>query len=54
MGLTIYLGAYFGKWLDGRSDSSGRTYTIVLTLLAVVVSLWSVHVQLKKINDQHD
>ena len=54
MGITIYLGAYFGKWLDEYFQTSNRTYTIILTLLALIISIWSVLMQLKKINDKYD
>jgi membrane protein DedA with SNARE-associated domain len=53
MGITIYLGAYFGKKLDAHFNTS-KTYTLILTLLALLISLWSVLVQLKKINDKYD
>jgi len=53
MGITIYLGAYFGKKLDLHFNTN-RTYTLVLTLLALGVSLWSVLAQLKRINDKYD
>jgi len=53
MGITIYLGAYFGKKLDIHFDSN-KTYTLILTLLALLISLWSVLAQLKKINDKFD
>ena len=54
MGLTIYLGAYFGKWLDGYFETDGKPYTIVLILVALGVSLWSILTQLKRINDQNE
>ena len=53
MGITIYLGAYFGKKLDVHFNSN-KTYTLILTLLALLISLWSVLAQLKKINDKYD
>lgn len=53
MGITIYLGAYFGKKLDAHFNSN-KTYTLILTLLALLISLWSVLAQLKKINDKYD
>jgi membrane protein DedA with SNARE-associated domain len=53
MGITIYLGAYFGKKLDLHFNTN-RTYTLILTLLALGVSLWSVLSQLKRINDKYD
>ncbi len=54
MGITIYLGAYFGKRLDTYFETSGKTYTIILTLVALVSSLYSIIQQLKKINEKYD
>lgn len=53
MGITIYLGVYFGKKLDALFDTN-RTFTLVLTLVSLVVSLWSVLSQLKQINNKYD
>lgn len=54
MGITIYLGAYFGKKIDANINPSKKTFTIVLTLLALLISIWSVINQLKKINDKYE
>jgi F0F1-type ATP synthase assembly protein I len=54
MGITIYLGVYFGKWLDSYFETNGKTYTIILTLLSLVAAIWSVLAQLKNINDKYD
>ena len=54
MGITIYLGAYFGKKLDAHFQTSTKIFTIIGTLLAMVISIWSVLAQLKKINDKYD
>ena len=54
MGITIYLGAYFGKKLDAYFQTSTKIFTIIGTLLAMVISIWSVLAQLKKINDKFD
>jgi membrane protein DedA with SNARE-associated domain len=54
MGITIYLGAFFGKRLDIYFESTGKPYTIILTLAALGVSLWSILAQLKKINKQDE
>ncbi|SNR40069.1 Putative F0F1-ATPase subunit Ca2+/Mg2+ transporter [Lutibacter agarilyticus] len=53
MGITIYLGAYFGKKLDAHFETT-KTYTLILTLLSLLIALWSVLAQLKKINDKYD
>lgn len=54
MGLTIYLGAFFGKKLDAYFEYEKKTFTIILTLIALVASLYSVISQLKRINDKYD
>jgi len=54
MGITIYLGAYFGKKLDAHFMTEKKTYTIILTLVAMLISLWSVLAQLKNINKKDD
>lgn len=54
MGITIYLGAYFGKKLDIYFQTGGKAFTIILVLVAMVASIWSVLAQLKKINDKYD
>ncbi len=54
MGITIYLGAYFGKKLDAYFNPTNKTYTIILTLLALLIAIWSVLLQLKRINDKYD
>ena len=54
MGITMYLGVYFGKWLDTYFQTFNKTYTIILTLFALFISIWSVLAQLKKINNKYD
>ncbi|UMB53271.1 AtpZ/AtpI family protein [Lutibacter sp. A64] len=54
MGVTIYLGVYFGKWLDAYFQTTNKIYTIILTLFALFASIWSVLAQLKNINDKYD
>jgi uncharacterized membrane protein YfcA len=50
MGVTIFLGAYFGRWLDERYPSGKKWFTMIMTILAVVVSLYLVIKQVNKIN----
>lgn len=50
MGVTIYAGAYFGKWLDAKYSGEQQTYTIIFTLLALVVSFYSLIKQIKDVN----
>mgnify|MGYP001555564034 CR=1 FL=1 len=50
MGVTIYLAAWFGKWLDAKYTDN-NTYTIILTLLGVVLSFYSLLRQIKNIEN---
>ena len=50
MGVTIYAGAYFGKWLDAKYSGEHQTYTIIFTLLALVASFYSLIKQIKDVN----
>ena len=54
MGGTIFLGAYFGKWLDVRYPMEKKWYTIVFTLLSVTIALICVLRQVNKINKELD
>ncbi|WP_111707154.1 AtpZ/AtpI family protein [Lutibacter citreus] len=54
MGITIYLGAYFGKWLDGYFKTGNKTFLIITILFALIISLYNVIRQLKNINDKYD
>jgi len=54
MGVTIFAGAYFGKWLDEKYPSDKKWFTIGFTLLAVAVSLFNVLRQVNKINNKDD
>jgi len=52
MGATIFLGAYFGKWLDAKYPHDRNWFTILFTLLAVGLSLYIVVKDLNKMNEQ--
>ncbi len=52
MGITIYLGAYFGKKLDEKYPSDKNWFTIGLTLAAVVLALWQLLRQVNKLNEE--
>jgi F0F1-type ATP synthase assembly protein I len=54
MGGTIFVGAYFGKWLDGKYPMEKKWFTIVFTLLSVTLALISVLRQVNKINKELD
>ena len=49
MGITIYLAAYLGKWLDAKYGDA-NTYTIVCTLAGVVLSFYSLLRQIKNLD----
>jgi F0F1-type ATP synthase assembly protein I len=50
MGITIYLGAYFGKLLDQKYHNEKPWFTIVGILSALVLSLLSLIKQLNRLN----
>jgi len=50
MGVIIYLGARAGQWLDEEYENEKNSYTIILTLLAVAISMYLVIKQTKKLN----
>lgn len=50
MGVIIYLGARLGQWLDTEYEKENNTYTIILTLFAVAISMYLVIQQTKKLN----
>ncbi|MBT8234551.1 MAG: AtpZ/AtpI family protein [Bacteroidia bacterium] len=51
MGVIIYLGAWGGRTLDEEQGDGGNTYTIILTLLAVAVSMYLVVRQTKNLHE---
>lgn len=50
MGVIIYLGARLGQWLDTEYEKENNTFTIILTLFAVAISMYLVIQQTKKLN----
>lgn len=50
MGVIIFLGAKAGQWLDENYAESGTTYTVVLTLFSVAISMYLVIKQTNKLN----
>ncbi len=52
MGITIFLGAYFGKYLDAKYHTDKAWFTIAFTLFALLISLYSVLKILNKINNE--
>ncbi len=51
MGITIYLFAYLGKWLDANYNNDERLYVIICTLFGVAGSMWVLVRQLKNLHD---
>jgi F0F1-type ATP synthase assembly protein I len=51
MGVTIFLGSYFGKMLDEKYSLEKKWFTMALTLLSVIIALYFVIKQLNKINN---
>ena len=52
MGVTVYLGAYIGEFLDEKYNVEKNYYTIVFVLFSVFTSLYLLTKQVKKINDE--
>lgn len=50
MGITIFAGAYLGKWLDQKYPSDKNWFTIGFTLLFVALALYNVLRQVNRIN----
>ncbi len=53
MGIIIFAGAYLGKWLDVKYPADKKWFTMVFTILGVVISLYSVIKQLNKFNENN-
>lgn len=54
MGITIFAGAYLGKWLDVKYPADKKWFTMVFTILGVVISLYIVIKQLNKFNENNN
>jgi membrane protein DedA with SNARE-associated domain len=52
MGVTIYLGSYFGKKLDEKYPNEKNYFTIGLTLLSVFVAMFVIVKQLNQITKE--
>jgi len=50
MGVTIYLGAYFGEYLDQKHSTDKPWFTISCVFLSLITSLYIVVQQLNRIN----
>lgn len=49
MGVTIYLFVLLGKFLDSKFNDGNKLYIIIMTLMGVAVSLYSVIKQVNRI-----
>ena len=50
MGVTIFLGAKIGQWLDAKYPSDKNWFTLILTTLFFGIALYNLLRQLKNIN----
>jgi lipid-A-disaccharide synthase-like uncharacterized protein len=50
MGITIYLFAFLGQWLDIKYPNNNQIYTKAITVLGVFISLYLVIQQVNRIN----
>ena len=53
IGVIVYLGAYLGKYLDLKYNLEKNWFTILLVLLAIIISMYSLMQQLKKLNNEN-
>ncbi|MGV6845253.1 MAG: AtpZ/AtpI family protein [Lutibacter sp.] len=51
MGVTIYLGAFLGKKLDAHFNPQKKTFTLIVTLIALLVSFYNVLKQVNRLNE---
>jgi hypothetical protein len=51
MGVTIYLGSYFGGLFDEYHNLENNTFTTIFTLLGVAISMYLFIKQAQKINN---
>jgi F0F1-type ATP synthase assembly protein I len=49
MGVTIYLFVLLGKFLDTKFNGGNKLYIIIMTLIGVAISLYSVIKQVNRI-----
>ena len=54
IGITIYLGAYFGELLDSKYTFEKPWFTIAGVLLALIIAMYSVIQQLNKLNNRDE
>jgi F0F1-type ATP synthase assembly protein I len=54
LGITIYLGAFFGKKLDAHFDLEKPFFTMGLILFGFSASMYSIIKQLNRLNEKDD
>jgi len=55
MGVLIYFGAAMGKYLDQKYlDNQNKAFTIVFTILAIVISFYFLIKKVNQINNEED
>jgi F0F1-type ATP synthase assembly protein I len=52
MGMTIALGTWFGKWLDGRMNMTKPIYLPIFSLLGVAIAMYLVIRDANKLKDK--
>ena len=52
MGVTVFLGAYLGKYLDMKYYFSKKWFTMLFTILSIGISIYFLLRQIKRINEQ--
>ena len=51
MGITLYLGAYLGSYLDLKYSLDKKCFTILFVLVALIDSIYSIIKQLNRLNE---
>lgn len=51
MGITVYLSALAGKWLDNKFPNSHNIYTKSLTLVGLALAFYNIIKQVNKLNN---
>jgi hypothetical protein len=54
MGITIYIGAQIGKYLDSEYPQDKNWFTIGFTLFFVVIAMYNLLTQVNRINDSEN
>ena len=52
MGITIYLFVVFGKWLDSKFTNNYSLYTVIFSLLGVLLAMYKIIKQVASMNNE--